>query len=261
MRFAIGIEYDGSAYQGWQRQASGTGIQERLEAAIGMVSGHALIVHGAGRTDSGVHASGQIGHFDSDSRRSLRSWLLGANSNLPTDVNLTWVHPVTQDFHARFSALSRHYRYVILNRAVRSALSRQRVWWIHQPLDAARMHRAAQALLGEHDFSAFRAAGCQAKTPVRQVLKLSVRRDGDFVLIDMEANAFLQRMVRNVAGTLVEVGLGEQSPAWPAEILARRDRTQAGPAAPPQGLTLVRVTYPPEFGIPAGGISQDKPLP
>ena len=261
MRFAIGIEYDGSAYHGWQRQRSGTGIQERLEAAIGTVAGHDLAVHGAGRTDAGVHASGQVAHFDSDSPRSLRSWLLGANSNLPPDINLTWVHPVPGDFHARFSALCRHYRYVILNRAARSALFRQRAWWIHQPLDAERMHRASQDLVGKHDFSAFRAAGCQAKSPVRQVQRLSVHRDGDFITIDIVADAFLQRMVRNLAGTLVAVGLGEQNEGWAAEVLARRDRTQAGAAAPPQGLTLVQVRYPPVFGIPAGGISQDKPLP
>ncbi len=261
MRLAVGIEYDGSAYQGWQRQAIGTGIQEALEAAIGAVAGHALSVQGAGRTDAGVHASGQVAHFDSDSRRSLRSWLLGANSNLPPDINLTWVHAVPQDFHARFSATRRHYRYVILNRFTRSALSRQRAWWVHPVLDDSRMHSAAQQLVGEHDFSAFRAAGCQAKSPVRQVHRLAVQRDGDFVTIDIVANAFLQRMVRNVAGTLVAVGLGDQSLDWPAEILARRDRAQAGAAAPPQGLTLIQVSYPTGFGIPAGGISQDKPLP
>jgi tRNA pseudouridine38-40 synthase len=250
MRFAIGIEYDGSAYNGWQRQASGTCVQERLEAALGAVAGHSLTVHGAGRTDRGVHASGQVGHFDSESRRTLRGWLLGANSNLPADINLTWILPVAPEFHARFSARSRRYRYVVLNRRVRSALLRQRVWWVHQPLDAERMHRAGQLLLGKHDFSAFRAAGCQAKTAVRQVQQLTVDRDGDFVTIDIRADAFLQRMVRNVAGTLVEVGLCERSEAWVGEVLEGQDRTRAGAAAPPDGLTLVEVSYAREFGIP-----------
>jgi tRNA pseudouridine38-40 synthase len=250
MRFAIGIEYDGSAYNGWQSQASGAGVQERLEAALGAVAGHALTVHGAGRTDRGVHAIGQVGHFDSDSHRTLRGWLLGANSNLPADINLTWIAPVAPEFHARFSARSRRYRYVVLNRLVRSALLRQRVWWVHRPLDAERMHRAGQLLLGKHDFSAFRAAGCQAKTAVRHVHELTVSRDGDLVTIDIRADAFLQRMVRNVAGTLVEVGLCERSEAWVGEVLAGQDRTRAGVAAPPDGLTLVEVSYPREFGIP-----------
>jgi tRNA pseudouridine38-40 synthase len=250
MRFAIGIEYDGSAYNGWQRQASGTGVQERLEAALGAVAGHDLTVHGAGRTDSGVHASGQVGHFDSDSRRTLRSWLLGANSNLPPDINLTWILPVAPEFHARFSARSRRYRYLILNRMVRSALLRQRVWWVHQPLDAVRMHRAGQLLLGRHDFSAFRAAGCQAKSALRHVQELTVGRDADVLRIDIRADAFLQRMVRNIAGTLVAVGLGERSVEWVGEVLAGQDRTRAGAAAPACGLTLVEVSYPPEFRIP-----------
>lgn len=250
MRFAIGIEYDGGAYNGWQRQASGTGVQERLEAALGAVAGHTVTAHGAGRTDTGVHASGQVAHFDSDSHRSLRGWLLGANSNLPADINLMWIHPVAPAFHARFSALCRRYRYLVLNRPVRSALLRQRAWWVHQPLDVERMHRAGQLLLGQHDFSAFRAAGCQAKTAVRHVQELTVDRDGDCVRIDIRADAFLQRMVRNVAGTLVAVGLCERSVAWVGEVLAGQDRTRAGAAAPPHGLTLVEVSYPPEFGLP-----------
>jgi tRNA pseudouridine38-40 synthase len=253
VRYALGIEYDGTAYNGWQRQESGIGIQEQLERAISSVAGHAVEVHGAGRTDAGVHASGQVAHFDSDSVRSLRGWLLGANSNLPPDVSVEWVCPVPVDFHARFSALRRRYRYLILNRLVRSALLRSRAWWVHQPLDVGSMHAAGQLLVGRHDFSAFRAAGCQAASAVREVVSLSVQRDGDFVAIDIAADAFLQRMVRNVAGTLAAVGLGEQPVTWVAEVLGRRDRTLAGMAAPPHGLTLVEVTYPDAFGIPPVG--------
>ena len=253
MRYALGIEYDGTAYNGWQRQDSGIGIQEQLERALGRVAGHSVEVHGAGRTDTGVHASGQVAHFDSDSRRSLRGWLLGANSNLPPDINVVWLQQMPADFHARFSALRRRYRYLILNRLVRSALLRNRAWWLHQPLDAARMHAAGQLLVGRHDYSAFRAAGCQASSAVREVRSLSVERDGDLVSIDIVADAFLQRMVRNVAGTLAAVGMGEQPVRWVADVLGRRDRTLGGMAAPAHGLTLVEVTYPDDYGIPPVG--------
>jgi tRNA pseudouridine38-40 synthase len=250
MRVAIGIEYDGTAYNGWQRQRSGLGVQEVLEKAIGEVADEAVEIVCAGRTDTGVHASGQVAHFDTSAQRSLRGWLLGANSNLPDDVSVSWVRLVDDDFHARYSATARSYRYRILNRLVRSALFRHRAWWVHQDLDHERMHEAAQALLGEHDFSAFRAAGCQASGPVREITSIRVSRDGDWVLLDVTANAFLQHMVRNITGTLVAVGTGEEEIAWPAEVLAGRDRKAAGVAAPAQGLTLVRVEYPDEFGIP-----------
>jgi tRNA pseudouridine38-40 synthase len=197
-----------------------------------------------------VHASGQVAHFDTSAKRSERSWLLGANSNLPDDINLSWVKPVNEDFHARFSATARSYRYRILNRLVRSALCRHRAWWVHRDLDHERMHDAAQALLGEHDFSAFRAAGCQASGAVREITSIRVLREGDWVLVDVSANAFLQHMVRNITGTLVAVGSGDENVTWPAEVLAGRDRTVGGVAAPPQGLTLVRVEYPRAIGIP-----------
>ena len=250
MRVALGIEYDGTAYNGWQRQRSGLGVQQVLEQAIGEVADEPVDVVCAGRTDAGVHASGQVAHFDTSAERSERGWLLGANSNLPDDVSVCWVKPADDSFHARFSATARSYRYRILNRLVRSALFRRRAWWVHQALDHERMHEAAQALLGEHDFSAFRAAGCQASGPVREIRSLRVSRDGDWVLLDVTANAFLQHMVRNIAGTLVAVGSGEEDIAWPAALLAGRDRTAGGVAAPPYGLTLVRVEYPVEFGIP-----------
>jgi tRNA pseudouridine38-40 synthase len=251
MRIAIGIEYDGTAYNGWQRQRSGLGVQERLEQAIAGVADEPVEVTCAGRTDAGVHASGQVAHFDTVAERSERGWLLGANSNLPGDICVTWVKPVGNEFHARFSATARRYRYCILNRLVRSALYRRRAWWVHQDLDHRRMHDAAQALLGEHDFSAFRAAGCQASKAVREVTGISVIRDGDWIVLDITANAFLQHMVRNIAGTLVAIGRGDEDTDWAGRVLAGRDRSGAGMAAPPHGLTLVRVYYPGAFGIPA----------
>jgi tRNA pseudouridine38-40 synthase len=251
MRIAIGIEYDGTAYNGWQRQRTGLGAQERLEQAVAQVADEAVEVTCAGRTDTGVHASGQVAHFDTSAKRSERGWLLGTNTNLPDDICVTWVKPVDDDFHARFSATARRYRYCILNRLVRSALYRHRAWWVHQELDHRRMHDAAQALLGEHDFSAFRAAGCQASNPIREVTDIRVERDGDWVLLDITANAFLQHMVRNITGTLVAIGSGEEDVPWMARVLAGRDRTRAGMAAPPHGLTLVRVFYPEALGIPA----------
>jgi len=250
MRIAIGIEYDGSAYMGWQRQRHGRGVQEVLEEALSRVADAPIMATCAGRTDAGVHASGQVAHFDTTAQRSERSWLLGVNSNLPDDICLTWVRPVSDDFHARFSATARSYRYCILNRLVRSALHRARAWWVHQVLDHARMHAAAQSLLGEHDFSAFRAAGCQAASAIREVTSIRVERDGDWIYVDVTANAFLQHMVRNITGTLVAIGAGEQDVGWAAQVLASADRTAGGVAAPPQGLTLVRVRYPDAFGIP-----------
>lgn len=250
MRLAIGIEYDGTAYNGWQRQRTGNGVQEAVEAAIAAVADEAVEVTCAGRTDAGVHASGQVAHFDTTRERSRRGWLLGVNSNLPDDINLTWVQPVSDDFHARFSATSRSYRYTILNRLMRSSLYRQRAWWVHQPLDAGRMNDAAQCLVGEHDFSAFRAAGCQASTAVREVTSIRVSRRGDWLCIDVTANAFLQHMVRNIAGTLAAVGCGDQDAGWVASVLAGRDRRGGGIAAPPHGLILVRVEYPDAFDIP-----------
>jgi tRNA pseudouridine38-40 synthase len=253
MRVALGIEYDGTSYNGWQRQKTGLGVQQRVEEALSVVANQPVEVICAGRTDTGVHASGQVVHFDTDSERTERGWLLGANTNLPDDVNVSWVAPVPDDFHARFAATSRSYRYLILNRLQRSALHRDRAWWVYEPLDAERMHEAAQRLLGEHDFSAFRAAGCQANTAVRTMLDISVSRDGDWITLEVTANAFLQHMVRNIMGTVATVGLGEQGAEWLSEVLENRDRKAGGIAAPAHGLTLVGVAYPEEFGIPAAG--------
>ncbi|MCH9693096.1 MAG: tRNA pseudouridine(38-40) synthase TruA [Gammaproteobacteria bacterium] len=250
MRIALGIEYDGTAYNGWQRQNTGLGVQQRVEEALSRVANCAIEVTCAGRTDTGVHATGQVVHFDTESAREDRGWLLGANSNLPDDIAVTWARQVSEDFHARFSATGRNYRYRILNRLQRSAMHRHRAWWVYSPLDAGRMHAAAQALLGEHDFSAFRAAGCRANTPQRRISHISVERSGDWITLLVSANAFLQHMVRNITGTLAVVGDGEQDPGWVAEVLSSRDRKEGGIAAPPHGLTLMSVDYPASMQIP-----------
>ncbi len=249
MRIAVGVEYDGSRFRGWQRQERAPSVQAALEEALGFVADHPVALTCAGRTDAGVHATAQVAHFDSDAPRSARAWVLGANTRLPPEIALLWAAPVEPGFHARHSALSRSYRYVIQNRLSRPGLYRRRVCWVHEPLDAERMHEAAQALVGQHDFSAFRAAECQSRTPVRRVERISVRRAGEFVALDVTANAFLHHMVRNIAGTLIQVGCGERPANAVADALASRDRAAAGPTADAAGLYLTRVRYPPEAGL------------
>ena len=222
MRVALGIEYDGTSYNGWQRQKNGIGVQQRLEEALAVVADETIEIHCAGRTDTGVHASGQVVHFDTQAERSDRGWLLGANTNLPPDINVNWAHRVNDEFHARFSATARSYRYQILNRLNRSALHRHRAWWVHQALDEKLMHEAAQCLVGEHDFSAFRAAGCQAKSAVREVTSVAVTRRDDWVTLQISANAFLMHMVRNITGTLAAIGQGEARAEWLGEVLEGR---------------------------------------
>ncbi|HLT89756.1 MAG TPA: tRNA pseudouridine(38-40) synthase TruA [Woeseiaceae bacterium] len=262
MRIALGIEYDGTAYNGWQRQDSGIGVQERVEEALSAVADAPVEATCAGRTDAGVHASAQVVHFDTRAERSPRNWVLGANSHLPPDVNALWAVPVPDDFHARYSARARTYRYLILNRMTRSALWRDRAWWVHRALDVEPMRAAAACLIGEHDFSAFRAAGCQAKTPRREVRAIEIVRRGDWVTIEATANAFLQHMVRNIVGVLAAVGTGERPPEWAAAVLESRDRREGGITAPAHGLTLVAVEYPPHFGLPPVRPSApDAPIP
>ena len=204
----------------------------------------------AGRTDAGVHALAQVVHFDTRADRTNRGWLLGANTNLPDDVNVCWAKCVDEEFHARFSATSRSYRYSILNRLIRSAMYRNRSWWVHQPLNETDMQKAADSLLGEHDFSAFRSAGCRASTPVREISEMRITRNEDWITIDVTANAFLQHMVRNIAGLLVAIGQGDEDPAWAKAVLDSRDRTEGAMAAPAHGLTLIRVDYPEHFDLP-----------
>jgi tRNA pseudouridine38-40 synthase len=250
MRIAAGVEYDGTRFSGWQHQANGRSVQDCVEAALSKVADRPVQVVCAGRTDAGVHAVGQVIHFDTGAERTERSWVLGANVNLPEDVSLLWARYVDEDFHARFGARARSYRYLILNRWVRPAAFRHGVTWERRPLDAERMHAAAQTLLGEHDFSTFRALACQAKSPVRCVHEISVRRRGDTVAIDVTANAFLHHMVRNIAGVLSTIGAGERAPEWVEELLSARDRRVGGVTAPPGGLYLVHVAYEARYDLP-----------
>lgn len=252
-RLACRVEYQGSSYQGWQAQGPSQGrtVQETLEAALGRVASAPVRVHCAGRTDAGVHGHAQIVHFDTPTPRSPKAWVMGGNSALPEDLRLHWAIPVSDEFHARFSATARRYRYLILNTGVHSALLREQATWQRHPLDAQRMHIAAQALLGEQDFSAFRAAACQSSTPFRCVHRVSVWRRGPLICIDITANAFLHHMVRNIAGSLMLVGRGLQQTDWLATLLAGRDRTRAADTAPASGLYLVAVDYPARFGLPA----------
>lgn len=251
MRIALGIEYNGSHFKGWQTQIGVRTVQDCVEQALSKVANQPVNVVCAGRTDTGVHGSGQVVHMDVDVERSERSWVFGGNTHLPDDVAVLWARPVREDFHARFSARARHYRYIILNRPVRPAIESRRVTWFYRPLDAERMHQAGQHLLGEHDFSSFRAQGCQAKSPVRTLSRLSVFRDGPHVIIEVSANAFLQHMVRNIAGVLMAVGCGKAEPDWVAELLTARNRAVGGVTAPPHGLYLYRIDYPAVYGIPA----------
>lgn len=251
MRIVLGVQYDGSAFRGWQTQQLGVRtVQSVLEQALAKVADHPVRLVCAGRTDAGVHGVAQVAHFDTCAMRSMRSWVLGSNAHLPPDISLSWACEAPDDFHARFSALARRYRYLVINQPQRSALWVKRATWHYRPLDAAWMHRAGQALVGRHDFSAFRAAECQARHPIREILELTVQRYGDGVVLEVEANAFLHHMVRNIAGVLLAIGVGDQPVQWAQEVLERRDRTQAGVTAPADGLYLLAVRYPERFGLP-----------
>ncbi|QKK03185.1 MAG: tRNA pseudouridine(38-40) synthase TruA [Pseudomonadota bacterium] len=250
MRLAAGVEYDGSGFFGWQRQRQTPTVQQCLEEALARVADQPVRVHCAGRTDSGVHACCQVVHFDVECERSERAWVLGTNTHLPGGISLLWVRAVDDRFHARFSATRRHYRYRILNRWVRPAIELGRVSWVRRPLDVGRMQRAARPLIGEHDFSSFRAVGCQSRSPVRTVHAIDVAREGAEIMIEVEANAFVYHMVRNMVGTLIPVGTGERPVDWPRQVLEARDRTRAGVTAAAEGLYFVAPTYPGYPGLP-----------
>lgn len=250
MKIALGIEYDGAAFYGWQRQAQVPSIQQHLEQALSKVADSNVQIHCAGRTDAGVHATGQVVHFETEVNREDRAWTLGVNANLPDSIAVKWVAQVADGFHARFSATARRYRYLIYNHPLRTAILPKGLTHVFADLNATKMHNAARCLLGENDFSAFRAAHCQSNSPWRNVTHLNVSRHGQFVLIDIQANAFVHHMVRNIAGSLIEVGVGNQTEAWMEEILASKDRKLAAATAKPNGLYLVDVVYPERFKIP-----------
>lgn len=252
-RIALALEYEGSAFYGWQsqRQLQLPTVQETLERALSQVAAAPVTTVCAGRTDAGVHATHQIVHFDSPAARNEKAWVFGGNTHLPPGIAIQWARPVPAEFHARFSATARRYRYVILNRPLRSAHSGHLATQYSRPLDVALMHTEAQCLLGERDFSSFRGAGCQSNTPMRNVHFVSVARRGEWVTVDIQANAFLLHMVRNIVGTLLAVGSGQQPPGWTAAVFAARDRTRAAMTAPPQGLYLIDVAYPASFALPA----------
>lgn len=250
MRVVLGLEYCGVGFCGWQSQLQGCGVQDALEAALSVVADEKIAITTAGRTDTGVHAAFQVVHFDTESRRPLTAWVRGVNSHLPAGVAVQWAREVSTEFHARFSAIRRGYRYVLLNHPVRPALNHGLVGWYHRPLDAAEMNLAAAHLIGRHDFSAFRAAACQAKSPVKDLQRVHIERRGDYLLCDFRADGFLHHMVRNLMGCLIQVGAGAQSPGWAREIMESRDRARAAPTFDPAGLYLTHIRYPSHFDLP-----------
>jgi len=250
MRIAIGLEYSGSAFTGWQSQPDGCGVQDVLERALAAIADSAVRAIAAGRTDAGVHATMQIVHFDVSVARRDTAWVRGVNAHLPGEMAALWARPVATDFHARNAAEARYYTYVLANRPVRPALLAGRIGWYHQPLDVAAMTQAAQALVGTHDFSAFRAAECQAKSPTKTLTEVAIAMDGDQLRFDFRADAFLQHMIRNIVGSLVYVGARKHSPGWIAELLAGRDRTRAAPTFAPDGLYFTGADYDAKWELP-----------
>lgn len=249
MRIALMVEYDGGQYHGWQAQTGLCTIQQRVEDALSRVASHPVEVIAAGRTDTGVHATGQIIHFDSDKERTIRAWIHGANTYLPKDICIRLGAEVPQTFHARYSALSRGYRYLIFNSPIRPSLFRGNATWQYRQLDHRLMQKGAESLLGEQDFTSFRSMECQSKTPMRNIQSCQIIRKGDWIVIEIYANAFLHHMVRNIAGVLMAVGSGRKPTSWVDEVLAAKDRKMGAETAPPYGLYLSEVVYPPEFGI------------
>ncbi len=256
MRIALGIEYDGSRFLGWQTQPGGGAVQDALEPALAAIAGEAAPVTCAGRTDRGVHAREQVVHFDTGADRPASAWVRGVNALLPESLAVLWSQPVAGDFHARYSAQARTYRYVLFNRAVRPALAARHVGWFHIPLDIQKMQEAAALLVGEHDFSAFRSAECQAKSPVRTLHSVAIEQQGERIDFVLQANAFLHHMVRNVVGTLVYVGKRKHPPRWAKEVLDSRSRALAAPTFAPEGLYLEQVEYDSKWRLPERTVSQ-----
>ncbi|MDV7103166.1 tRNA pseudouridine(38-40) synthase TruA [Vibrio sp. TH_r3] len=250
MRIALCVEYNGTNYSGWQRQKHVNSVQQELEKSLSIVAAHPIEVQCAGRTDAGVHGTGQVVHFDTNAARKMAAWTMGANANMPKDISVRWAKEVSDDFHARFSATARRYRYIIYNHALRPGIFSSGVSHYHGELDAEKMHQAGQYLLGENDFSSFRAAHCQSRSPWRNIMHVNVSRLGDYVIIDVKANAFVHHMVRNITGSLIVVGRGEQPPEWIEWLLKEKNRALAGATAKADGLYLVDVDYPKEYGLP-----------
>jgi len=253
MRFALQVEYDGSLFQGWQSQPHGKTVQDHLERALAVIAGHRVQAAAAGRTDSGVHALAQVAHFDTPTERPLQAWVRGVNAHLPPAIAVRWAQPVAEDFHARFCALSRSYRYILFNNPVRPAIQSGRVGWYHRPLDVAAMAAAAKLLLGEQDFSSFRAAECQAKSPIKTLHQADVFRSGDYVIFEFRAGGFLHHMVRNMVGALLWAGNGKVPADWMSTLIAARNRTLAPPTFMPDGLYFTGVEYEARWNLPEGG--------
>lgn len=251
MRIALGVEYNGSQFCGWQRQSNAETVQQRIEEAISIVANTPIITTAAGRTDTGVHATEQIIHFDCESERELKAWVMGVNTNLPNSVSVLWAKLVGDGFHARYSAQFRRYRYVILNQATRPALLDHLVTWEYAPLDLKKMQHAAQHLLGTHDFTSYRAVACQAKSSIRTIDEITLSKHDEFIFMDIRADGFLHHMVRNIMGVLIDIGKGEQSKNWSLDVLEKCDRTLGGVTAPAAGLYLVKVQYDKNFGLDA----------
>ncbi len=250
MRIALGVEYDGSGFHGWQSQPAGNTVQDALQRALGSVAGEAISVVAAGRTDTGVHALEQVVHFDTQVVRPSGAWVRGANALLPPQVAVLWSAEVPDDFHARFSAQARSYQYVLLNRPSRGAVHHGKMGWFHAPLDLGAMRAAAAYLLGTHDFTSFRAAECQAKSPVKHLTRLEISQQGDVFIFELTANAFLHHMVRNIVGCLVYVGKGKHPPDWMRQVLEARNRSHAAPTFAPDGLYLRHITYDRKWSLP-----------
>jgi tRNA pseudouridine38-40 synthase len=250
MRIALGIEYNGAKYYGWQRQKEVISVQEVLEGVVSKIANHQVDVFCAGRTDSGVHATGQVIHFDTTSIRDMKGWSMGVNSNLPDDIAVRWAQPVSDDFHARYSATARRYRYIIYNNRMRPGILRAGLSHYPMPLDEKLMQAATACLLGENDFTSFRAVHCQAKTPHRFIHHVKISRQNDYVIIDIKANAFLHHMVRNIAGSLITIGLGQNPVSWMEQVLHAKDRTKAAATAKAGGLYMIEVDYPTNCNIP-----------